>query len=620
MVQWNNLPIEILDIVFDIIRNRKRTHRGRVDLSQCELTCRGWRLPAQRALLYSVHLTDVRLTQNLIDFITSTGLGKLTRSLYYNLAQMKNQGKYFQHDIYLKIFAVYFPFLEQLDTLKQKYAFYSRAINSQNQWKYLKRIAEPTRGKDVLIYVECALTYRRNLTHLLLCEYIPDPFFYKDETKIALTTEYNLLDKRLAEFTHLTHLRVFKYSTNNLLVHDLDYVIDSCNSLKSLQFTIRPHLDTTIIHIYPPTTGATLIAHHKHMLSIKQSHHIKDANMKCWMDNDFALYYIMRKFPSLDTFTFRDGRYNKPDINRNNPTPLILGQFLSFARNSPTHFVDVSVTVNMVADTLYTYWQSSAHRPPQKTTIRQSKFRNGSDGYAEIQLMSKGNTIRLVEVEGLCIIYHGNNEFVQASRQEFLKKTGKWIMDLEVEFQCHDDDNDKLVNSVFTHCTRLDTLILNGVYYTLDLGSCNIKSNSIRHLTITNALTLDKIFPQLSSLLPNLKTLILNYVYREKAPKYRTIDMPYTAFDELHYGAIGSNQCSIERYYIELSMHDVKKYYLCERKSANNPVQIQASDSLYQSMIDDNQCVVISVRCHWITKFTLRLFPVCFLITNKSSL
>jgi hypothetical protein len=54
---WNNLPIEVLEIIFNVYKVVKYWQPR--TLFQCQLVCRNWRLPAQRLTYSSIDFLDL---------------------------------------------------------------------------------------------------------------------------------------------------------------------------------------------------------------------------------------------------------------------------------------------------------------------------------------------------------------------------------------------------------------------------------------------------------------------------------------------------------------------------------------------------------------------------------
>jgi hypothetical protein len=69
----DNLPTEILDALFAFIRNSAPDFEiAARHLVQCQLTCKSWRAPAQRALLSQVRLTSDKAAKKLVEIISTS--------------------------------------------------------------------------------------------------------------------------------------------------------------------------------------------------------------------------------------------------------------------------------------------------------------------------------------------------------------------------------------------------------------------------------------------------------------------------------------------------------------------------------------------------------------------
>jgi hypothetical protein len=132
-------------------------------------------------------------------------------------------------------------------------------INIKNdcKWKYLERITPPRRHEDLRVYIACSLKHRNYLTHLLLCDSLPDRQAEYGDNKVINTVQYSHLSQTFHQFSPPTHLEQENNLESNCLVENLDGILEGCQLLQSFRFNIR------LLHrlnkiIMPAPTSRTL--------------------------------------------------------------------------------------------------------------------------------------------------------------------------------------------------------------------------------------------------------------------------------------------------------------------------------------------------------------------------
>lgn len=300
MNKLSDLPTEILNNIFrKLVEPRtsptKKNTDDRSDLLQCQLTCQGWKVAAQRSLFFKITLKKETCAIQVLEVAKNIKdcPGNWTRYLYYDFSDPSSPyDMNYQHDTYLEQFATYFPFLEHITTLHQNYAFYTAITHVLKDKKLtrLKTLTISSYKNDIRPYVNCLLALQNSLVEASLCYERRRGGDQHRNDKYS-STQRDRLAKNLIHFTQLKHLKLVNLSTSP--VEHLDSILDSCQTLESFTFYIE------MINQNDKTTAFIQQDNMKiDWPSIKPHQSIRSLRVNASLNNDNMLF-IMRKFPNL---------------------------------------------------------------------------------------------------------------------------------------------------------------------------------------------------------------------------------------------------------------------------------------------------------------------------------
>lgn len=290
MKDWSTLPAEILENIF--------TEVGAKYVFQCFMTCRAWNQAAERVLYSEVHLNSEEHAINPIETLENSNkpLGKWTRSPHYRFND-PSRPKYenHQHDSFLYHFAKLLPNVENLCPGLPNYAFYitPSCLPDNVKWRRLKTIERPKKIEDYRVYVDCLLAYSNYLSDL-------SPGQREKETEI--TPQCNRVMERLHVFSQLTNFQHIGYPGGLSGEEYVDYIVNSCSTLTSLNLDISgtPNSQANIIlpTVTTINTSSVSAAHGIRHLKIDASNH-KFTNS--------LIQYIMKNFTGLQSLQLHFG-------------------------------------------------------------------------------------------------------------------------------------------------------------------------------------------------------------------------------------------------------------------------------------------------------------------------
>lgn len=156
---FNDLPGEILDIIFDYVREFSEMY----GVKQCQLVCKNWMSPAQRCLYSEIVICDVEAVNSLMENFGDrkcSSPGRLTRALAYKgICNNTNEMA-----LCINAFIEIFPNVRHIYCQNEDIEYFSALIKAhgEGKWKDMESIGVcPEYCKD--IHNACALLHQNTL-------------------------------------------------------------------------------------------------------------------------------------------------------------------------------------------------------------------------------------------------------------------------------------------------------------------------------------------------------------------------------------------------------------------------------------------------------------------------
>lgn len=576
----------------------------RRDIFQCELVCRNWKSPAQRANYTSLTLGG-HDTQKLIKAFENNqdSPGKFVKKL---LPVRSNNIPWEQ---YLPTMVDIFPFIDTLEVHEPNEDFYSALITIRNKskWKCLKNFELPNLDQDLEMYATCALKYRTSLENLLICDKIQ--FIHSNGGDIHNELYFTLLEE-LEQFPKVEELTI-KRHTNNCL-ESFDKIIEKCQKLKKLDIGIYPEFDHKIT-----TTDIDLSL-------IRPRPNIKTLDGLFVIQDDSTLLYIMHKFPQLqDLFinhSWRDDTTENDGLNTlaSSITTATLTKFTSYITSVSSCAVSIYIKMSHIVDVLDEY----SRVMPGKL------FSFLSIGYAYDSLIDP-----LME-QNAKLTMHRITGFKKNQDHEFfidynsiadtlphlnvIEKIGNSLAELtyrmnfdhipkETSRKAYNMIYGYFLDHIFSNCSNLIKLRLSST----NLHNCNpilCQNSSMTHLILLNCYIGKDMLSQLSKRLVSLKNMVivrcrLENPYNGVNTRYFHIDMCNSTFDSIRI----KSEYTISIITVKLNRGKHDEYYKLLLDSGTHSHYVAESSTIleYKLMPNNERSMKVYIRCSSIKKIQL---------------
>lgn len=602
-----NLPGEILDVIFGIIREESNFY----SLTQCELVCKRWKIPAQRSFYTDIEFRNDKEVDTLIRALTikpNSVPGRFTRSVIYNGSNEENPKdtriyrKIFEYLFgkkengvkktpWIDSFVEIFPHVRNISLAKEDSSYFWVLIKAfgAGKWKEMECIGKcPEELADS--HNACALLNKDTLKTLHLCD-------DKESETCSLYDRLHLFPKLKNLYMATNQYSFFEYA---------DYVTE-----------IIPGLDTLSYENLKDTNFYSLTPYKPVDLSlITPRPNIKNLIIQLTSyENDNFLLYLMTKFPKLqrviinqkDKAQIHGTRLDEIQLVCDNFTVPVLSKFMSFVSKCDHHLMDLLYTSQDPSKILLNYWKLCPPENPKVVTITYFEGRarrhvdriEHNEDMVRIRMdlpLNLGSSVTLVDYPWL---------IPTLPHLIVLEKCGKEIDHLVLSvnhkhiplylYEGFDVPNENSINlmdgfcfgHVIEYCTKLKVLH----YYRSKLFSLFkysryvYRNTTITDLILENVLISTDTMSQISERLPSLKRLRLRHVCCDSKKLDTTItldsvlDMPWTSFRYLNLRNYMIDGLSCFRIPTNILIHVTTKieerFYKCK---IHNPIRTNLED------------------------------------------
>lgn len=603
---WSSLPEEVLSIIFNSEDHKSSFEDKKLlekeDIFQCELVCRNWKSPAQRAGYNSLTL-DVYTAERVIKAFKNNpdSPGKYVRELFLPASTT--------WEPYLFTIVDIFPFIDTLETHEPNSDFYSALISIRNmsKWEGLKNFQYPNLDQDLEMYATCALQYKVTLEHLLVCDKIQ---FINANNGDFYTASYFTLLEELQHFPKIKEL-VIKRHTEDCL-ESFDRIIEKCQNLKKLDIGIYPEFDTKIAAV------------ESDLFQIVPRPNIKTLDGQFVVQDDNTLLYIMHKFPCLENLfinhSWRDDFEENGGLTMvaSNITIDTFTKFISFITPIPSCVVSIYITIPLVVDAFEEYTRvmsselssflsiSYAYNSALDSTLKQhakltmhrtSGYKTNQDHEFFIDYNSIADTLAHLNVI----------EKIGSSLAELTYRMNFDLVSKENNKKAYDMIHGYFLDHIFYHCPRLKKLRLSSTKL-LDCNPALCSNNSMSHLVLLNCYIGKDILSQLSKRIVCLTKMIivrcnLENPYGGVNTRYYHIDMPSTAFDVIRIKSV--HTISLIGVKLNRGGHDEYYKLLFDTRTLGYHAAEKSTRFAYELMSDYEKNMKVYIRCSNIRKIQL---------------
>jgi hypothetical protein len=509
MNAWESLPVEILDLIFDIIADHSIIFGN--EFYQCQLTCKNWCKVAQARLYKSITIWDYGQFINLLETLCSSE-SNLTQ--YVENIVIKYSGR--SAGELLQILLIKCPNIKTLKgNLKITNMVFFKAIlqaSHEGSCKRLQHVMVPRffSISDQQLYLDTMYNLRNSLRYLFLDEsYMPQP-------NDPIHSQLQVLNK-------LPNLRTIKIKINSMQTfRRLGKYTKNCNNLEKMELFWRLRIDTNK-NMAPEVHSIATYPTVKHL-------HLTHIHITKQM-----LEYFIHEFPNLNVLiidqpTVSTGTYNII------PSSLWV-QFLVFLQNTTRKVLIKQLYIVDILDTIIDYLNMSKPNVHLYVTLDSlvkklyANIENERKQSGDLDISIK-LTVQLIPSKS------------KPSLVTLLRRIGSILKSLIVNRIGFYDvkqltPNGSVWDIICRQCSSLERLRLNSLtVFTYNISQFQTNS-SIKDVTINKCNLSEEFFPYLSIQLPSLSHLSLircnltsnnqyNYAYRNIV-----IKMPHTTFDTL---------------------------------------------------------------------------------------
>ncbi|KAI9359857.1 hypothetical protein BD770DRAFT_385669 [Pilaira anomala] len=513
------LPFEILTLVFNYL--------DQDDLVQCQLTNKGWHR-ASMEQLYSEPIIKTN-KRSLLYIRTISDSSQLASYLKVPIAY---KGCMEDPNLIAEV-ARRCPNITSLNV--ENITCWGRISEEVSEGRLSRLQYLPYYGKKTFAaYISTALKLKASLKEL--------KFRFEPESNQALRAQ-------VSEFKQLKSLYII-YSSNKQL-SDFDKLIDDCSHLESLNIRVRPEAQEDQITTFDTERS---IRRRPDILTLECGWEV--------IDNDSQLQYVMTKLPNLKRLVVElfDVDY---DIRHSGYcSPSILCKFLRYIINDiPDFKVALALKKQDLGDVWMETFLSKADMTDMTVRYRESLF--GIDD---------PNRIRLnIEKKKLTIRFLIGRDEIGFPHVDFFLKVGHHLQSVQLT-NWHDMSlvvhrGSPSYGRFISYCCILEILLMcpflkklkvTGplhTYISIDVpfGHTNVETLSVFDVREINEC--GKFLTDMSSNLPNLKNVDLEYFCEPKNFESIVITMPSTSIDQLRWNNVKQwhteYRSSSESYYLD---------------------------------------------------------------------
>jgi hypothetical protein len=591
MTVWNDLPIEILDLIFSTTKNDRCN--APFTLRQCQLVCKDWNALAQKHLYQDIFLKHAYQLDYLLETLNSSSLdlGKFLKRLHvdpFDSAVVPDMTMI--HQLLLKC-----PNVESLDTPPDVSSNIFKVVQIAYEGgacKHLQAIPELRiqKPRAIQLYYDTAYCLRSNLRKLTLDE----------NADVTSNITPDSLLQSLNEFPNLRFLTLSIKCTETF--YHIGQYIEGCPHFAKLQLSWPSSIDTNTLDVSSTIPCLT----------------VKDLILDRILVTKKLLEYIMYAFPNLNTFIM-------DAVQDSNSTAKISKglwvQFLVYLDKFKRHIrVDHLYIIDMV-NVLTDYFDTIK----SNNTLRILYTADSSTRpYMNVHRDS------MISRDPSCIItavFRETHYKDQPSpHMKLIQRTGRFLKSLAV------DGRDasvhwgysKLfsVDYIFQRCPFLVELELSNLAITNhDLTQQN--NAPIKYIKLKNCLGSHELFPRLSAQLRSLSDLYLSgYSHLEtigsslKNNSY-IVEMPDTSFDNLTWKELSPYGSVYSTMYLKLVTPAESHHYI--GYTDTNTGFTESSDISFLKAWNNPNVFSLCIQCKSVKTLKVKYQEYLWEFTYKSS-
>ncbi|KAI9365029.1 hypothetical protein BD770DRAFT_377606 [Pilaira anomala] len=586
MSKWNELPAEVLITIFK--------HLDPSDnFIQYQLTCKSWRLPAQKIGVKYVQLKGPDQLEKFIKLLADTSLGPTIEKINFRFNPKQSEP--------LQKIANLCPNLTELGTtafLPEILFDVLKKERARGNFSKLASLCPDIDACSTQEYALACLSIRDTLKELTITEEILD--------------EAPPYRKNLSFFPNLEMVEYVCKESNNL--YEIDQYLKGCSDkLRS----VVVYLPDYPVPEWEPNTEHDILSYPN----------IKKLSVLNFVGTSKIFAYLMEVFPNLDEF---DMKYDFSINNRFEDDPIFDKMGIVACANFLQHVTQMSlfnVSYIPIKDPLAVIKKlhdTSGNIKNLKINIQECF--NGYKPNMRVQNIQRKRVMNLLPItisaNETIFTLSGNpkNPFASIG---FIEKSGKGLESLELDMSGYSKCNanslirntsnrDYHLSNILKNCPSLKDLHINSTVL------CKFGSRSPPRQKYQFSKSLEFSYSLFDPTFLSSLSLHISYIHAfkvcsceiadNKNPAILTIDMPYTRFDSIEYTGStipfgGKTFLKVESvedkkisYYLDSTKID---HYSC-REYGYVPPDVHfgtSTESEYAASLSMDKCLSVFIKC-----------------------
>lgn len=459
----------------------------------------------------------------------------------------------------------------------------------------LKYISPPISSRYIEFYNACVLNYTNCLTSLEVVDRK-----YDGQSEVIYEQEFYRLAKEVGQFKKLEELIIMKQGTGLSIVAFDDLISPTLKKLTVKLFnTSFAQQITTAVN----TTSSTPLPL------------LKTIHLSLIPTDDDSFLYIMQRFPKPSDFLLdldnQKYLFATPlDTYCTNYTAPVVARFLEYCFKIPKHHL-IKLYIRNLIDVL-------ERLPSDMFIILQLEYgeRNLGESFAEANVTLNFDKNDTTEIRKNKYFRLKLNILSHVLHSKIIESYGKHVKRLCIKGvpMLGDMMGGRYLNEILEHCVQLKTLWLTN-HRIRQFESTMTKNNSIIQLVLENMEIFKEIYTEMSTRLPNLKSLnILNCHYikvngNRTNTRQVSIDMPYSSLELLRIVyEIPTSAIELPTQTVLLKVSTlVSEQYFCLPVNNGQKGEITClplNMNAYQSILTDGRCINYIVQVKSLHNFT----------------
>ncbi|KAG2234698.1 hypothetical protein INT48_004136 [Thamnidium elegans] len=558
----NYFPNEVLAVIFSYLSPN--------DLVKCQLANNNWNKYSLQSLYSKVTVNSYFKVLRYVNAISSSPQrAKYLKSIDVGSMFASYEDINFWGSCNLiEALINYCPNITKIIAKNTCSQFWSRMHSAAKRNTFANLQVLPAPSVNTLdCYILCALLYKKTLTSLTLT----DRRTPSESNSTVDSKSYQIILSRIDEFCNLTHLHFGLYDNQQL--DYFDTVIESCKSIQSLTF----HLVISTLPTKTLTPNVILPRPEIHTLVCDWG----------FINQDYQLEYIIKKFPSLQSFIVPLGPYNVNGFN-NSVSAEAMVKLLQYTLTIPNFRLEFALQKHNVMN----IWIELMRTTGFGTNICiDYKYLEGNSNGLVINFENDLATFYFSPIE----------DFFYPSHIDFISKIGRRVQSIDIK----NNTNERHLYQILESCHSLQTFTCHKPIDMKLPEFINFQHKNLKAVTMSihgSDVSFDYL-TRLSLNLPNLELLFLidQKTFRLNSTRNIRMTMTNTRLNMLSWSGESSSGIVHDRIrcYIRTNTALGERFYTGSKKGMFKITEQYYTQSFGKLYFD--------ITCHKLDKFKLTI-------------